>query len=357
MQVFVLCFVSHFQLTIKLADISDFFKQLPLLVAPSAGCQLLLNLNQGYSSFACRGANANDITGGAPGVPVYTPERLTQTSASFPFDTNPCVMTQPYPATVGNLPTDFSENNTYTWTLPDAHNTALTLGLYAVKPTSGPQTGLATHPQTMCRLYYSSVTLSPSYGLSLLESPNKVVEYEALQYVSYGPIATGESIQRIILSSVINAKALLLIPMLNSSRFLNSISAPLHAFTTEPATPSPCGLFSNFNVLLGGQPIYPSNKGYWETESWIDEMSTLGINGGGELGVGSSLISQAMFEQGLRYYYVNLERAFSDSRTPQSISVIGTNQSLMPLTIHAFVITKQSVMVNIATGKIVTGTA
>ena len=335
--------------TIRLADICDFFKQLPLCVAPSSGCQLLINLHQGYSTFACAAARA---------AATYT-GRLTQASSSFPYDVCPVMMTQPYPCTLAaNARTgDFSLANRYTWELPDTATANLQLGLYAVRPTSGPQAGMAAHPQTMCRLYYSSVTLSPSYGLSLLESPNKVVEYEQYQYVSFNGFAPNASIQRIILSSVTNCKGVLIIPFQDATCFANTLGAPLQAFCAEPGLPSPCGYLTNFNITVGGSPVYPEVKGLWETQVWLDELSQLGINGGAELGVGSSLISQSMFENGLRYYWINLERCFTDSRIPQSIAMVGNNGSNMTLALHCFVITKQSVMINIATGKVVTGTA
>ena len=226
------------------------------------------------------------------------------------------------------------------------------------KPTSGTQATLGiAHPINQCRLYYSSYTPSPSYGLNLLQEPQKMVEFEQYQYVQFSGIQPGASIQRIILSSCVNCKGILIIPMVDASQMLNGISAPLHSFCTEPSTPSAAGYLQNFNLMIGGAPLYPESKGPFETQIWLDELSEFGINGGHELGVSSSLFNQYSFEQGLRYYWCNTERVFSDSRTPQSISMTGVSASLIPLTLHVFVIQKQSVLVNISTGKIVTGTA
>ena len=69
---------------------------------------------------------------------------------------------------------------------------------------------------------------------------------------------------------------------------------------SAPSTTAPFSSLSNINVLVSGKNIFNQNLLY-TYETFQQEVSRTGLNGGLTDGLASGLISQRMFENGYAY--------------------------------------------------------
>ena len=70
-----------------------------------------------------------------------------------------------------------------------------------------------------------------------------------------------------------------------------------------------------------------------------------------EDGLTSGLVSQLDFENTYSYYYVNCSRMLPvESAISKSVSIIGQNMSLNPITLYVFVASQRELSVDVLSG-------
>lgn len=328
------CQVIYFNALIRLSDISSFFENLPLIQGGFITLDINLNLGSLYMTpnVAFGDGGFNDIT-------------LPQGQTQFPNKVCPFMIS----------PANCATNM-------EATQTQITAGVYIGKvgsSISGGVNGAPNHsnlnvpPHTRqnCRLLVPQITMQPELQQKYLtENKIKTIEYDVVEYTPVD-IARGANINKILSESVVNPVGLLIIPMLTegSNDNLDPLSSP---FTCEPATTAPCSL-SKFNVDINGQAIYPNAVEY-DYELFMAEIDGVNsINGNGQLGMSSGLVSLLDYQNIYKYYYVNLERRLADSIQSKSIKFRCSNPNKVDLTLHCFIITKKQVVIDVQTGKLI----
>lgn len=326
--------VIYFNALIRLSDISSFFENLPLIQGGFITLDINLNLGSLYMTpnVAFGDAGFNDIA-------------LPQGQCQFPNKVCPFMIS----------PANCATNM-------EATQTQITAGVYIGKVGSSISGGVngapnhsnlnvPPHTRQSCRLLVPQITMQPTLQEKYLtENKIKTIEYDVVEYTPVD-IARGANINKILSESVVNPVGLLIIPMLTegSNDGLDPLSSP---FTCEPATTAPCSL-SKFNVDINGQAIYPNAVEY-DYELFMAEIDGVNsINGNGQLGMSSGLVSLLDYQNIYKYYYVNLERRLADSIQSKSIKFRCTNSNLVDLTLHCFIITKKQVVIDVQTGKLI----
>ena len=132
----------------------------------------------------------------------------------------------------------------------------------------------------------------------------------------------GSSVNYTISVGVPNPRKLLLLPMwqnLGGTTFLTN--PEISPFDTVPATSGPFAQLGNLQVYLGNKPVY-------DFEQWNNENSGLGLNGNVINEQTSGLLSQELFTQNHRFYYVDLSRRMeSEDGASKSVQVSFSNPS------------------------------
>ena len=336
--------VHYFIATIRLADISSFFENMPLVKGLYGLLRVRLNLGT-------VGITRQLAVAGAVGPPVVlaTSIGMSCTQSQVNISSNVC------PFMITAIPEIAVSVKPSGWT-PEGTQLGFTVGMYIGKVV-GIQSALNVPPHatfTACRLSYPIVELQPHLALDYFtHNANKTVEYDSLQYYVINSVSGASQFRQVIANSTINATGVLVIPMLSqiANMGIYPYSSP---FTTEPCTSSPVG-FTNYQVEYAGQSVYPSNMNYdfkaFQTELAVKNV----INGNLDLGLGSGLISQRGFEQGNQKYYYTALRTTGDNVSSKGITISGTMNcsTAISVDLHCFIITKKQVVINVQTGRMV----
>jgi hypothetical protein len=141
-------------------------------------------------------------------------------------------------------------------------------------------------------------------------------------------VSAGSSINYTISTGIPNPRKLLLLPMWQNLGGATNLSNPeISPFDSVPATSGPFAGLANLQVYLANKPLYQYPIQY-DFEQWISENSQLGLNGGAINEQTSGLLTQQLFEQNHRFYYVDLSRRLeSEDGASKSVQVSFTNPS------------------------------
>jgi len=222
-----------------------------------------------------------------------------------------------------------------------------------------------------CYFIASFVKLKPAIEQSYLsQNSAKLVRYcEAQMYKNPNNILAGGSIQHMVSTGLSKIRGLLISTHLASSingsstATATSFSAGNSAgafsvmnspFSSAPATCMKNASITQFNVRLGGVPVYPQNQDY-TYEMFAENKMVNSLNGGLMTGLTSGLIDIEDFESGYGYIYVDLSRYSANEQmdnTPRNIEIIGRNNSINMVEQYIFVLTEREFTLNCATGKI-----
>lgn len=306
---------------IMLRDLHDFFEKIPLL----KGAYLRFNIN--YN--ACKMTIPCLLSGTTMGVPTYT---------QLAGKTCPIMISS---GATSN---------------PNAANLALanhTLTIEAnVASTTAPA---ATHNiMSTCRLYVPSYQLTDAKQRELYAlMPTKRVRYQEVYNFPINSVAAGGSFNAIITNGISNPTKLVVIPVINSADngAVNPVLSPYDSAGSCGTTPGMA--IANFNVLVSGKAIYQQNVNY-DFEMFSNEISELGLNGGKTVGLNSGLISRLDWNNGMRYYVVNLSRRPEvEKQVPVSIQVQGTNNTAVIADYYCFLFYEKSIELNLDTADII----
>jgi hypothetical protein len=309
--------------TIRLKDLADFFDKIPLV----RGVQLRFTIN--YNS-----ARSLITVAGASSMILTTTTMLS--GSTVPYMMSSGAAGQP------------SVNAT------DTASTLLISG--DVLNTANPAAS-ASSLLSSCRLYVPAYKMSPIAQQRYLDLGTKLVEYNDLYQYTVTAVSAGSAWNQILTNGIVNPQELVIIPVLNSAAG-NAATASMipyqSPFDSCPGTTAPLASISQFNVLISGQTIFQQNEQY-DFDSFSNELAREGaLMGGVDTGLTSGLLSKLDFDNGYRYYVVDISRRLtSDEVVPVSVQVTGTNNTSKIMDYYCFVTYKRSVEIDLASGAII----
>jgi len=233
--------------------------------------------------------------------------------------------------------------------LPDG-SYSISLSIFKNNNTGNGQTDAQSALQA-CRLYapiYKFNPIAEQRYLSL--APTKKIEYNDIFQYQFNKIGRNEQFNFLVSNGISNIQSVTVIPLLSAGANGTSYNTLLSPFSTTGGTPDPITL-TNFNILVSGVNLFLNNELYdfEQFTQQLDESNQL--NGNLTTGLTSGLISEADFQNGMRYYYGNCARQLpSEMGVSRSIQIQGLNASLKEINILVFVEFKRSITIDILTG-------
>ena len=233
--------------------------------------------------------------------------------------------------------------------LVDNKTYEFSLSVYSTKYTHS-QGAAKTHAQQP-RFYIHSYTMNPVAEASYLSLGQKVVKYiEPTLFTMY---SVSPSFNQIISTGSRRPKRMIIMPFLSSSSNFSEVSAfseLTSPYSSAPSTVAPL-LMSNFQVLLGGMPVYaqPLNYSY---DAFLHEMGMLGSLGNLIAGQTSGRISYKDWINLYGYIVVDLRRRLpEDLNTLLPISISGNVISLKTYDFYIWLEEEREVVLDIVSGQ------
>jgi len=210
-----------------------------------------------------------------------------------------------------------------------------------------------SHQIRNCRLYVPHYVLNPYADTEYLSSKVKTVEYVDLVHYPFS-VEAGLNFNQLVTNGLSKMRRLIMIGTISAGNGGTGLPAQSSPFTTEPSTTSPFKL-SNFNVYIGGVPLYESSTFQYDYEQFLLELNgQQGINSNLTQGLVSSRISLQDFNNNYHYIVVNLDRKLPENEnTSQSLSVSGKLESLKNMTFDCFIERYKTLSIDVETGAIV----
>jgi len=339
---------------VRMQDILDSMKSLPLMKKFDSTFRVYLNVGQIVT---------NITSGTTYSTTVNTPSLIHSASGNTFTNTCPLMHTA-----LTNVP---------------ATSTAIASGLFIGTPTatslnaSGTTVNLASsgasHFLTSCRMYYTYIQLKPEkldYYIS--NNRSKKVVWHSVLTNNFNNISAGSTFSGLVQSGVVNPKSIIIFPYLSNSTgsqltnhgavttngtsvasSVTTFSQQLSPFDTAPLTTSNASLI-NLQVSIGGVNVLANVLSYTYS-NFLEQVSIYEKINGDSFGISSGLISQAMWENGYRVYFVNLERGnLADLNTSRNINISFTNNTLQALDIVTFIEYYREGVVDVETGLLTT---
>jgi hypothetical protein len=293
-----------FMAVIKLADISDYFSQMPLSKSNDIRLNITYNSTKLDLTYATDGnlssATVNQITG------------------------NTCAFT------------------CSTLSLPSAAGTVLTIksNVVSIDNISAGQ------PVTQCRLYVPQYTINSATSQKMISmKPTTNIRYSDSYTYQIINRTAGNSVVETITTGIKSPKFILVIPYVHTtptSQFINP-------FNTTPMTSSNV-ILDNFQVTVSGQNMFRENIKYDYFEFMECVSKIFGYDGNNNPQISSGAIDQYMWANGYRCYITDLSR--TDRNVTHSIVVSFTNAGLFPITCLVFLAYERNINIKTSTGEI-----
>ena len=355
--------------TIRLKDLSSFFEKSPLTKGFYSRIDLTMNMGSFRTGITATSSTPTALA--AAGNPVYgTFSNIVFTQAAndinFNNGTCPIMLTQEFNPGVPAIAT-FPIGGAAT---PVAASIAqeVIVGLYIGRVTSSvagrngaanqSSLGVSAHQQPSCLLYSPMIEMKPERALSYItQNKNKLIRYETLNNQMFYNNPSNSMFYLNLTTGLTDVVGILMIPFISGTNNTAAgvaigFSPCISPFASEPSTSSPI-MISNINVQVSGVNILQKNISY-DFEFFLQELYGVNsINGNQSTGLKSGLIDQLGFENIYRYYYVNLERRTEDAVSKKSITISGLNDSGLAIDIFTCIITRNSLVIDVETGKVV----
>jgi hypothetical protein len=322
----------HILATIRLKDMHDIFRKLPL----TRGMYMYLNIRT--NCFAkCEMSFVSS---------KYTSYNSVSSGSTLPFQISPIGQ--------GVL----VSNNVATQTL----TAELGIGALAsngVKSAHGPN----------CRLYTCMYQMTPEKEAEYFSlNPVKRVIFNDINVFKLANVANGASISHLVATNIARVRSILIVPKLSGSVHgatnitdsnlggKSSLGDVLMSpFSSAGSTCAPYAYLNNFNVLLGSVPFYKENINYSWQQFLLENRSSNALNGGVVDEISSGVLSQEDYYNGYGFIFVDLSRKQSQARDDEgkSIEIRGTNQSGRTLDFDIVVNFQRELKVSTSTGGLV----
>jgi len=126
----------------------------------------------------------------------------------------------------------------------------------------------------------------------------------------------------------------------------------LSCFDGTPSTTSPFAAIKDLQVYVGNQPMYQSPVSQdWQT--FLNEVSANGDNGGEIDQASSGLLSSRTWSQLYRYYTVDIGRRMnSEDGASKSIQLSCSNATTCPMTVVAIIWYEREIVLDTASGMV-----
>lgn len=305
-------FVAYYMATVRLRDICD-IDSFPM--TKNLRGYLYLNFN----------ATQTVITGGAD-------------AASHSFTASPLAgRTCPYMINIAGI------------TFP---NTSVTTIVGQVSGESAAMSGFTSQgpTATTARLYVPYYDSNPKSDSALTQSNHFFTTTEKL----INPITcdANSSVNVTLTSGVPNPRALVMLPMWMNAGTSAWSSPELSPFTSEPNTSGAFATLNQLQVYKANKPIYQSPIDYTFSQ-WQQENSKTGLGGGLVDEQASGLLTEQLFNQNHRMYYVDLSRREnSGDGGSQSVQVSFQNPGAYKLKVICFVLYEKKWVIDTALCKV-----
>jgi hypothetical protein len=334
---------------IRLADVCDYFKQLPLLKGSTM--RIYLNTNQAQSKITI----ATPAT--ADAATKYN--IMTLSEQTLQNGTNPLLL----------APVSYSQGGQ---PIADAiaatsnAGAAATADIYvnvSIFKNSFPQPagylgwGATTSLSTV-RLYapcYAFNPISEQRYLSL--TPTKKVIYRDIFQYSFPNIKGQSNFNFLVTNGISNLKSVLVVPMLNAasngkSGTATNVATLQSPFSASGGMPDPIAL-TNFNIQVSGRNLFINNEIY-DFEQFTQQLQASNqLNGNLTKGLTSGLIGEYEFTSGYRYYYGDCSRSLpSEEGVAKAVQLLGVADCPENIYIDLLVFCEfeRSVTIDIRTG-------
>jgi hypothetical protein len=358
---------------IHLKYMHDFFDKLPLV--RGGYCRMILNSNTATHTIRIRKtANARELNVSCPTTTVTgnTSPLMFADGTLLPADVGAladlAAVTVAINGTVGNVRSGaiMRQGSTSLVTALGAdgvlgNNTDLDL-TFRISIARDTALNLSHPTYTQCRLYIPVYLMNeiPTEQNYLSMTPTKQVIYEDI-YSYQVNIDAGQNFNSLISNGIPGIRSIVCIPMIQASAnnvgragAVSNIAPYLSPFASEPGTTSPLVCFRNFQIQISGMNMFLNNVDY-DYSMFMDELQSINaLNGNITPGLTSGLISEEDFIHSYRYYVCDCSRRLqSEDVLPKSVNISGINKSLLPITLHVFVVFGRKVTINVADGSIV----
>jgi hypothetical protein len=232
----------------------------------------------------------------------------------------------------------------------------ITAGLYLAKVPATSYNGInlgnsaASHPLPACRIYYSQITIQPSYADEyILNNRAKKCIYRTVLTNQYNNIGAGGNFNQLISSGIVHPTGILIVPYVSSqASFSLGDFAFKSPFDTVPADGHPLSL-TNLQVTIGGQNVLQSVLNY-NYESFIEQLLYCEQLTSADFGVSTGLFDAAWWNYN-RFYWVNVERSnITDKNQTRNLNISFTNNNNVPIDVLVFTFKSNQLTIDIETG-------
>lgn len=208
-----------------------------------------------------------------------------------------------------------------------------------------------THAIRQCRLYVPHYSFSPKAEELYLAKPVRSITYLDVDYYSF-TAPKGAQFNQLITNGASRMRRLIMIGFIaNGSNGTLELPPASSPFSSEPSTTSPFAI-DNFNVKVGGVNLYESHSIQYDYEYFMNELNgQQGLNANMTQGLVSSRISLQDYNNNYHYIVVNLDRKLKENEdVAQSLSVIGTISSELPVTFHCYIERYKTIVIDTESG-------
>jgi hypothetical protein len=218
-----------------------------------------------------------------------------------------------------------------------------------VGATLSPNLTAASSISSTARLVVPYYVASPSIDRALTQK--KTVRYNE-RFVTQFNIAAGGQVNQTLSPGITNPKRVILYPYFTGGNSEQTfLSNPLLSpFDPVPATTSPFAALTNLQIYCGNQPMYQQPISF-DYDTWINESSQQGVDGGLVSQTSSGLLSQLTWNQLYRYYTVDIGRRLgADDGASKSVQISCNNATTCPMTVVAMIWYEREVVIDTAMG-------
>jgi len=207
------------------------------------------------------------------------------------------------------------------------------------------------HSYTNCRIICPTYVFEDKFYQNYFANPIKTLQYNAWKRSSI-VVKSGHNFNSFLVSAGLSRlRSILVVPTTHHD---TGPSEQLSPFSSSPTTTAPEAYITDFNVRIGGSPVYSQNQTY-SYELFQEEILSLGVNGNKAPFMCSGLINQTEWDRSYRYIYVNLNRKSGPAQddVSKSITIDGLNASGKDLFFKIFVEYQKEIRINVESGQIV----
>lgn len=209
-----------------------------------------------------------------------------------------------------------------------------------------------SHPQTSCRLYYSSIIMEPDRALTYSRAnQSKNVVFKNYYFNQINTVGAGTNYSQLIQSGITNPYALIVVPYIGTTTIgMNGMSQYQSPFDTAPATGAPI-ILEELQVQLGGQQVLSSPYRYG-FETFVSQFSNCEALSSSDFGVSCGIVNYEWW-QANRIYYINLSRSTkADQLTPRNVVLSFKNATSVPIDVQVFTVYLDRITLNVDTGAV-----